>query len=194
MAKGVQFTQDAAARIAAVVRQVEGTGPVTSRPPRARTVRPSRASIWQVTAINAGAETCTIKRINTDDSLVDPSERTDVKYDPDNPVALGDRVILLRHADGDLCVFQGGGADPGYQNNSIGNTSEQDEALTDSWTRSFGPVGNTITLIKLYRFAYNPAGDQKLYAFYRDEVLDSLGLYSVSIETRVTIDTPVVCW
>jgi len=74
---------------------------------------------------------------------------------------------------------------------TVGTTAETEAEQTDDWDRS---SGCQVEVTMLTRFAYNHAGDQKLYAYYRDFVYDAQGaLVSVSAETRVTIDTPESC-
>ena len=78
----------------------------------------------------------------------------------------------------------------GCGDNTIGTTAETEAAQTDEWNITQGCVVETV----LARFAYADAGDEKLYAFYRDRTYDADGrLVRISAETRVTIDTPEAC-
>ena len=74
--------------------------------------------------------------------------------------------------------------------NAIGSTGETEAAATDEWDWCDGDLKYT----KLVRMAYDDTGDEKLYAYYRDEYYTASGrLFKVSVETRVTIDTPEAC-
>jgi len=74
--------------------------------------------------------------------------------------------------------------------NAVGTTDETEAAQTDSWNINLGCVKVT----RLWRMAYDHTGDQKLYAYYRDETYDADGrLVAVSAETRVEIDAPEAC-
>jgi hypothetical protein len=71
---------------------------------------------------------------------------------------------------------------------------ETETAQTDTWDRASPPSGKAGVKLRTMRIAYNDAGDEKLYAFYRDLVFDSRGmLATISAETRVTIDVPDAC-
>lgn len=71
--------------------------------------------------------------------------------------------------------------------NTIGTWAETDAAQTDSWAAGAGNV----QVAMLTRMAYNDAGDQKLYGYYRTLTFDAGGhLNSVTAETRIEIDAP----
>ena len=69
---------------------------------------------------------------------------------------------------------------------------ETEAAQADTWDRVNPPAGKDGVTVRLQtRSAYNEAGDQKLYAYYRELVFDSRGcIKSISAETRVIVDTP----
>lgn len=70
------------------------------------------------------------------------------------------------------------------------STEGGDTALTDSWTRGDHAVAAWITC----RVVYDDAGGQILYSFARLFTWDTNGaLYSISGETRITVDVPEVC-
>lgn len=81
-------------------------------------------------------------------------------------------------------------ASPGTVVTTIGAASEGDEdASADTWV-----AGGGTGLAEWYvsRLVYDDTGDEVLYAFLRKRTYDSAGrLYSVSAETRITVDTPV---
>ena len=106
---GVTFTQKSADRIAKVVKQVEGTpvGEATQQRRRAGGYRMS--SLFEVTAVQAGDETVTLKRVqDTDDNLNERSETLEVAYDPDNEPEVGDRGLIIRLGDGTRFFFKRG--------------------------------------------------------------------------------------
>lgn len=75
---------------------------------------------------------------------------------------------------------------------TVGTTAETEAAQTDDWDIYTADEGLAYT--KLTRLAYNDAGDEKLYAYYRTETYDRFGrLTKVSAETRVEIDEPGAC-
>ena len=69
---------------------------------------------------------------------------------------------------------------------------ETEAAQADTWGRDNPSAGTDGVSVRLQtRSAYNEAGDQKLYAYYREFVFDSRGcMKSISAETRVIVDTP----
>jgi len=74
--------------------------------------------------------------------------------------------------------------------NSVGTAAETEAAQTDTWDVNLGCVKVT----RLYRMAYDHEGDEKLYAYYRDETYGAEGrLMKISAETRVEIDAPEEC-
>lgn len=87
----------------------------------------------------------------------------------------------------------GGGAaeNPGATITTIGAASEgADAASTNTWTAG---TANGLSEWYVSRVVYNHTGDKKLYSFLRKRTYDSSGrLYSISAETRVEVDTPVV--
>jgi len=72
---------------------------------------------------------------------------------------------------------------------------ETEAAQTDTWERESPPANTDGLTIRIQtRTAYNEAGDQKLYAYFRQLKFDSTGLLvSVSAETRVVVDVPEAC-
>ncbi len=79
---------------------------------------------------------------------------------------------------------------PHCATNTVGTSAETETAQTDAWNINLGCVKVT----RLYRMAYDHAGDRKLYAYYRDETYDENGrLLRIDGETRVVIDTPEAC-
>ena len=144
--------------------------------------------LWQVTAV--GETTCTVQMVDASGDPVEATEITGLLYDTEPSV--GDKAMLCRRSDGSLGIFLGGGVtSAGYDDSTIGSTGETEAADTTSWQRAGDPVGATLSLTWLWRQAYAESGDQKLYAYYRTTVFDNAGIYSVSLETRVIIDTPV---
>lgn len=90
-------------------------------------------------------------------------------------------------------IPMGGGAaeDPGASIDTLGAASEGSEtASSATWT-----AGGSNGLAEWYvsRVVYNHSGNRVIYAFLRKRTYDNNGrLYSVSAETRVEVDTPVV--
>jgi hypothetical protein len=144
--------------------------------------------LWQVTSVLLG--NCTVQRIDSEGDLVAGTQITGVACSA--LVQKDDLVILVRAGDGKLTAFVGGGR-PAYGNATIGSVTLTDTASPTIWQRQPDVVGETMTLTIMTRWTYNSGGGQKLYGFFRNLVLDALGLYSVSAETRVTIDTPGEC-
>jgi len=72
---------------------------------------------------------------------------------------------------------------------------EQETAAGDEWDITDPPPGKDGVTVRVQtRTAYNDAGDQKLYAFYRDLTFDSRGcLVATTAETRVEVDAPEDC-
>jgi len=84
----------------------------------------------------------------------------------------------------------GGAADnPGASITTIGAATEGSEtASSDTWTAG---TANGLAEWYVSREVYNDAGDEILYSFLRKRTYDKYGrLYSVSGETRVTVETP----
>ncbi len=108
MSPGVNFTRKAAERISNVVKEVENRPFPTNQTQRRRGGGLGRSTLWEVTEVFPAADppTCTIKRVsNIDFDLNDPSEKTDILYDPNIPVSEGDTGILIRLGEGDLFFF-----------------------------------------------------------------------------------------
>lgn len=107
MSKGVNFTQKSADRISDVVREVEGRPFPETVSDRRRAGGLGRSTLWEVTAVQTGPGTVTIKRVsNIDFDLNDPSEKEDILYDPDNAPSVGDRGLLIRLGEGPLFFFR----------------------------------------------------------------------------------------
>lgn len=72
---------------------------------------------------------------------------------------------------------------------------ETEAAEADTWDQSAPPGGKDGVSVRLQtRMAYNHAGDEKLYAYYRTFVYDSSGtLATISAETRIEVDAPDAC-
>lgn len=107
----------------------------------------------------------------------------------------GPLMALSADADGQCwCVFAagGGGTDGTHANPAtVGGTAETEAAQTDYWDREDQGANDGVQAVQVTRFAYNDAGDQILYAFYRTFTYDSVGaLASISAETMTIIDTP----
>jgi len=71
--------------------------------------RRPRPRLWQVTAVDTTAGTCTVQGVRWDgDSLVTDStrEKQEVLYDPNNPPSTGDRGHLKGLSGGDLFFFK----------------------------------------------------------------------------------------
>lgn len=90
-------------------------------------------------------------------------------------------------------MFQSTGGRPAYGDATIGSQTLSETASAVSWQREATPVGETFTFIFMPRWTYSSSGNQTLYGFFRAVKMDALGLYSISAETRVTIDTPGEC-
>lgn len=107
MAPGMTFDRQSVKRIARAVRQSESTQVPPETLSRRRAGGLGRASLWEVTAVNTGAETCTLERVeNQDFDLIARSEREDVLYDPDNEPSVGDRGLVVRLGEGSLFFFR----------------------------------------------------------------------------------------
>jgi hypothetical protein len=64
-------------------------------------------SLFEVTAVQTGEETVTLKRVqDTDDNLNDRSESIDIAYDPNNVPAVGDRGLVIRLGNGTRFFFK----------------------------------------------------------------------------------------
>jgi len=72
---------------------------------------------------------------------------------------------------------------------------ETEAAQTDAWDLASPAAGTDGVTIRVQtRMAYNEAGDQTLYAFWRTFTFSNTGnLLSISAETRVPVDTPEAC-
>lgn len=106
MAPGVNFTRESAQRISDAVKKVESL-PTPTNTQRHRAGGLGRMTLWEVTAIQTTPKTVTIKRVeNQAGGLVDPSEREDILYDPDNEPSIGDRGLLIRLGEGSLFFFR----------------------------------------------------------------------------------------
>lgn len=107
MAKGVNFTPAAARRISNVVREVENRPYPEKSLQRRRAGGLGRSTLWEVTAIQTGPKTVTIRRVeNQDGDLIAPSEKINILYDPDNVPAVEDRGLLIRLGNGSLFFFR----------------------------------------------------------------------------------------
>jgi hypothetical protein len=191
--QGCVFSPSGAQRIVAAVRAVEaqplqgGSG----QPGASRYTSP--AGLWQVTAVNEGAGTCTVKRVNADNTLVAASEQ-DVGIDADYPPAADDRGTLLTVADFGLRFSASGGGAAGtfVDPATVGTTAETEAAQTDDWDQADQGANDGVAVTMLTRFGYVAGSDEKLYAYYRTFTYDSVGqMRLVSAETRVEIDAPV---
>lgn len=72
---------------------------------------------------------------------------------------------------------------------------ETEAAQSDTWDRT-SPAGGTdgVSMREMTRMAYDDAGDEILYAYYRTKVYDNDGaLLTISDETRVAVETPETC-
>jgi hypothetical protein len=91
---------------------------------------------------------------------------------------------------GPPCIT-GAGASPYTM---LPSATETEAAQTDTWDVTSQPAGNLGVKFRISRIAYNDAGDQKLYAYYRWVQTDASGrIISVSAETRVEVDAPEAC-
>ena len=74
---------------------------------------------------------------------------------------------------------------------TIGANSEGSEtADTGTWTRG----DHAVEVWAVSRVVYNEAGDKVLYAMVRKWTYDTLGaLYSISAETRISVDATDAC-
>jgi hypothetical protein len=72
--------------------------------------------------------------------------------------------------------------------------TETEAAQTDTWDVTNQPAGKLGVKFRISRIAYNDAGDQKLYAYYRDVTTDAAGrIIAITAETRVEVDVPEAC-
>ena len=73
---------------------------------------------------------------------------------------------------------------------TIGTIAETEAAQSDSYS---GAPNTVVHLIIQTRDAYNDAGDQKFYSYYRTLTFPIGAILGVTAETRVTIDEPDEC-
>ena len=107
MAKTYAFDRASARRIARAVLNSERTQVPPGSRQRRRGGGLGRLSLWEVTAVNTGAETCTLERVEDQDfNLITRSEREDVLYDPDSEPAIGDRGLVVWLGEGSLFFFR----------------------------------------------------------------------------------------
>lgn len=103
---GLTFDRQSVERIGNVVRKVERMPGGEQDLVRRRAGGLGRAGLWEVTAVQTGPETVTIKRVdNIDFDLNDPSEKEDILYDPDKTPSVGDTGLLIRLGGGALLFF-----------------------------------------------------------------------------------------
>lgn len=99
-----------------------------------------RAGLWQVTAVQTGPGTVTIKRVNNIAlDLNDPSEKEDILYDPVDVPAVDDRGLLIRLGEGPLFFFKRAAINRTY----IDKISEVSTVLPDT---SFPDTGTAIVI------------------------------------------------
>ncbi len=104
---GVMFDRESAKRIADGTRKIERIPGGEQDLQRRRAGGLGRSTLWEVTAVQTGPGTVTIKRVsNIAFDLNDPSEKIDILYDPDNEPAVGDRGLLIRLGNGNLFFFK----------------------------------------------------------------------------------------
>lgn len=103
---GVNFTRGSARRIADTVRGFEAQAEPNNNPGRTPGGGLGRMTLWEVTAVQTGPGTVTIKRAsNIAFDLNDLSEKTDILYDPDKTPSVGDTGLLIRLGNGSLFFF-----------------------------------------------------------------------------------------
>ncbi len=68
--------------------------------------------LWQVTAVDTGAETCDVQRVESDGTLDDTQELAGIGYVTEP--AVGDKVMVSRYGDGPQVAFAGGVGLPRY--------------------------------------------------------------------------------
>jgi hypothetical protein len=77
---------------------------------------------------------------------------------------------------------------------AVGMTAETEAAQSDTWDVTDQGANDGVSFVMQTRTAYDHAGDETLYAYYRTVTIDSLGhIVAISAETRVTIDVPEPC-
>lgn len=104
---GVMFDEASAKRIADGTRKIERIPGGEQDLQRRRAGGLGRSTLWEVTAVQTGPGTVTIKRVsNIAFDLNDPSEKTDILYDPNNEPSTGDRGLLIRLGEGNLFFFR----------------------------------------------------------------------------------------
>jgi len=103
---GVNFTEPAAQRISRAVVKSEGI-PTPTNTQRQRAGGLGRMSLWQVTAVQTGAGTVTIKRVKNQlpGDLIDASIKINIVRDNLKPASVGDRGLLIRQGNGSLFFF-----------------------------------------------------------------------------------------
>jgi len=106
MAPGVNFTRSSARRISEAVKKIEAI-PTGTNTQRQRSGGLGRMSLWEVTAIQTGAGTVTIKRVKNQlpGDLIDQSIKINVVRDNLKPASVGDRGLLIRQGNGSLFFF-----------------------------------------------------------------------------------------
>lgn len=146
----VMFGRSSARRIADAVRKVERMPGGEQDLQRRRAGGLGRSTLWEVTAVQTGPETVTIKRVaNIDFDLNDPSEKTDILYDPDNAPSVGDRGLLIRLGNGSLFFFK-----PAVKIRSYANEAAVVKDTAPDTTFDYNADGHTIY--------FSPTLDQRL--------------------------------
>ena len=138
---GVMFSKSAARRIADGIRKIERIPGGEQNLQRQRHGGLGRSTLWEVTAVQTGPGTVTIKRVsNIDFDLNDLSEKEDIFYDPGNEPSSGDRGLLIRLGEGSLFFFR---RVPAINRTYIDKISGVIPALPDT---SFPDTGTAIVI------------------------------------------------
>lgn len=176
MADRVGFTKASARRIADVVRRVERMPEELPGIQRRRAGGRGLDMLWEVTAVQTGPQTCTIKRVeDIGGTLNDPSEQTDVLFDPNNEPPIGDQGLMLSLADGTRFFFRRQAVSA---NIPIPNLAHVEEVSPDT-NFSAGPVyfishRETGKQILIGRFSQQLSGDASGILFPASHIISTL--------------------
>ena len=103
---------------------------------------------------------------------------------------LMDLTGKLRHRPPTLITYPVHDAAP---TTTVGTTTSAEAAQTDDWDIYSADEGLKLMFASRPP-VYSSTGDEVLYGYYRYAYIDRFGRWTkVSAETRVTVDTPVVC-
>lgn len=184
---------------------VEGRLPDPSAPK----LLPDHPKVWWRIVSNEGSGEYTVRKQEWSGSaLQDITDETDVDYGEDRTAYhhLGAVELVANQIVPGWWIYVGGervlligSSATGAADNPVdilptGANFETETAQTDTWDREDQGANDGVTMRLTMRIAYDNAGDEKLYAFYRQFKFDSSGnLKTISAETRKEIDEPGPC-